>query len=153
MSDFPRSRSYISISKNLTWGSGFVHDLFLVILPPPQETSTNSPCVFGRKQGVATVDQGDQPPWMVMVRWDRETPISKAKKSSQKILSLAMLAFVSRSKCTKPGNQSFAWASRLANLYVLFIAPPKKTKYIVLSSPSWVSTTIVMVDNSIHFRP
>ena len=52
--------------KIFTCGSGFVHDLRFIIVPPPHVTLTFMPSI-SRKQGVATVDQGDQPPLIVII--------------------------------------------------------------------------------------
>ena len=52
--------------KIFTCGSGFVHDLRFIILPPPHVTLTFIPSI-SRKQGVATVDHGDQPPLIVII--------------------------------------------------------------------------------------
>ena len=54
---------------SLTWGTGFVQDLFRVIFPPPQLTGTGIPSLFSRRHGVAMVDQGDHPPSMVITLW------------------------------------------------------------------------------------
>ena len=86
------SKSRITIKVfSLTWGTGFVHDRFRVIFPPPQVTGTMIPSWFSRWQGVAMVDQGDQPPSMVMVRWaetqPRHTNTSKGKRPSADIVS------------------------------------------------------------------
>ena len=43
-----------------------MHDLILVCVPPPHVTGTSMPIAFFLRQGVEMVDQGDQPPLMLM---------------------------------------------------------------------------------------
>ena len=85
---------FVCVNK-LTWGTGFVQDLFLVFMPPPQWTSSNLPLAFGLIQGVATVDQGDHPPLMVRSgSWANTTFwrfIKEINKSKQAILALLSL--------------------------------------------------------------
>ena len=58
-----------------------MHDRRCIISPPPHDTLTATPAAFVLTQGVDTIDQGDQPPSMVMTRlpWPR-TGVIKAVK-------------------------------------------------------------------------
>ena len=75
----------------LTCGSGLVHDLRLIMLPPPQDTLTMAPFI-SLTHGVATVDQGDHPPLIVIILFmalqSVPSPKRKVTKYISKILSM-----------------------------------------------------------------